>query len=151
MATIEKEITVGPSYLNRQPLFSEESVRGTLSPYDIPIKAVIRFDSPKKLLAIEFVYMTPNEPKQQIKSVDDVTLETGKYSGKLYSIMVHKIHKHGLAAALIEVGLAVDQAQRKFQISRPVDQAPLLNLSFVKDILSVIGERIESLEVADDI
>ena len=149
MATIEKEIPVSPNYANRQQAFIEESVHGSLSPYDIPNRIMVRYDSKHNWLTIQFKYMTPNEPQERIRSVDDVFLDTGKFTGKLYTAQVKNVRKGGVPAALDEVRLALQKCQRQYRIESPVEKAPLLNFIMLEDLLSVIKENTVKFDLAD--
>jgi hypothetical protein len=149
MATIEKEIQVSPNYANRQEAFIEESVHGSLSPYDIPNKITVRYDPKHNYLMIQFRYMTPNEPQERVRSIDDVFLDTGKFTGKLYTAQVKNVRKGGVPAALEEVRLALQKRQRQYRIESPVDKAPLLNFIMLEDLLSVIKDSTTQFDLAE--
>ncbi len=111
-------------------------VKGTLSPYDIPEVAIVTYDENTKVFAIEFKYLTPDEPKQLAESRDDIKIYTGKLSGKLYKIEILNQDKENLPKMKVEIVAVVDgliSRKKKEEWSKFVEQ---LNFAVVRDFLS---------------
>lgn len=131
---IDIDLKLEADYVTRQSVIKEGNVRFSLTPYDIPRSARVIWDDVNHILTIEFLYLTPDEPRRVIRVNDDIELSIGQFSNKLYSARVGNIQTptNGLDGLIS----ALENARRGFDINRPKDRLTYWNYSLAKDFLS---------------
>lgn len=134
MKAIEIELQLGAEYVTRQSLVEEGNVRLSLTPFDIPRSARIVWDEGKRVLTIEFRYLTPDEPREPIPVNPHIEMSIGKFSYKLYSAKI--TNSQTPVEAIDELIKALENARRKFDVSHPKERVPYWNYSLAKDFLA---------------
>jgi hypothetical protein len=132
---LTKEIPVEFEFADRQSIVvGEEKIRVSLSPYDVPSLVRISYDEVVELLQIRFVYLTPDEPTSQ-RELDEVRIELGSYSNKLYAIYVSNVTSENLPTIGEKCKSAVERLLRDYNKEEPKNYLPYMNLSLAKDFL----------------
>jgi len=136
--TLEKEIRVDPKYARRQVVI-EGHFRGSLSPFDIPSKAKIRYDEKQKRFRVDFEYLTPQERRLPKMFGKNNFLWVGRESGKLYAIEIRNIEKAEIPSIRIDliqtIGQLVDEKQNV-----PENYVARMNLGLAKEFLDTETE-----------
>ncbi len=111
------------------------TVKGSLSPYDIPRQATVSYDQLAKEYKIHFDYLTPEEPKIENKASAEISLFLGQSSGKLYDILVCGQEPGSLMEIKLELIAKVTDLAEETERSTPPNYTKELNLLVAKKFL----------------
>lgn len=131
---VEIDLQLGADYVTRQSLIEEGNVRLSLTPFDIPRSARITWDEGERVLTIEFLYLTPDEPRTTLWINKVIEMSIGKFSYKLYAVRVN--NSPTPVEAIDGVIQALENARRRFDVSQPKQRVPYWNYSLAKDFFT---------------
>lgn len=145
-----KWIGVDPRFADKLDEPSTETVRGVtvsvhISPYDRPQAFRGRYVADRGIFRIEFKY-PDEEPGERHRGDDVVSVELGKYSGKLLAIEV-AVDQHNLSVVELQVVKALERADetvKRLQKNEPRLNARL-NYRAVDEVLQQGKEKPELL------
>lgn len=132
---------------------TREKLHARLSPFDFPTWARLMYDRNVGHFRIEFDYLTPEEPKITHNIYDDVYIETGRFSRKLYSVGLQNVKRpidwpDDVLFVVDELKKAVELELGKYDLEKPKDRLPFLSFSFAKEFLSREERHLRSAQIA---
>ncbi len=134
---VDIEIQLGEDYVTRQSIELDNAGHETLSPFDIPRHARIWYDEPHKRLHLEFKYLTPDEPKEQLH-MNRVVLNIGKISKKFYSLSVSDVDPGvpQFKAAFDEIIRVFQTRKELYDVKSLKERMPYWNFSLARDFVA---------------
>jgi hypothetical protein len=135
-----KVVEINTSYADGQEiLIKAEKLRASLSPYDIPQNVTTYYDEKNKVFNFELKYLTPDEPKIETDSDDNIVLILGKNSGKVYGGRINDQPKNKLPGVRLVIIGAIARLLEKVPTDRP--SIKRMNYGLIKDFLEKEKEK----------
>ncbi len=127
-----RKIPVSGDYAKKHKI-QFHGITHQVSPFDIPLYAIARYDEEKMVYSIEFVYLTPDEPKEE-QIIDHYTkIFVGKNSKKLYLIKVDGCTRDNIPALNIHIIQEVEKLIPSEENLK--DLVKKMNYQIIKDFL----------------
>lgn len=142
----ERELEIKKKYKLKEVRI-EGIKHGYLSPYDVPLRAMLKYDENKQLLYIEFVYLTPNEPTEVQESGEEgIRFRVGSISGKLYKVEIYCPSKECLPDSIsVKITSTLDKLIEESE-RKPKSPVQHENLSMTREFLSKEPELKDAIE-----
>ena len=110
-----------------------------LSPYDIPIALRARHGKESEALIIDFQYLQPDEPTENITIDKNILFVCGKHSKRVYSIEINDALKRSRGAAQVEGSF--DRALSTF-LNRKKDSPKSGSYQAAKEAMSLTWSQV---------
>lgn len=112
------------------------TIRGSLSPYDVPRQAAVTYDDATKEYRIFLQYLTPDEPTKVRELSNGIAVFLGQNSGKLYQILIRGQEPRTIQNLRVTLLSRVDDlVSRQAEDATPSSYLQHLNLLAAKKVL----------------
>jgi hypothetical protein len=111
------------------------TVRGSLSPFDVPRQVAASYDDQSKEYRIFLKYLTPDEPTTMTDLSKEIAVFLGQSSGKLYQILIRRQEPGTIRNLKLTVTNSVDDlVSRELRVGDPSSYLQHLNLLVAKKV-----------------